>query len=68
MMLPRKYTQLTRSALPSVSSSRMHQNSSSADRLFVEKPEYNEKQVAVLQVLLTHDEWFLVELVEKSEL
>jgi len=47
---------------------RMHQNSKLADRLFVEEPEYNGKRVVVLQVLLTHDEWFLVEFVEKDEL
>jgi len=47
---------------------RMHQNSKLADILFVEKPEYNDKEIVVLQVLLTHDGWFLVEFVEKDEL
>ena len=47
---------------------RMHQNSKLADRLFVKNPTYNDKYVVVLQVLLTHDDWFLVEFVEKEHL
>ena len=47
---------------------RMHQNSELAKEIFKEKPEHNRKQVTVLQVLLTHESWFLVEIVPTDKL
>jgi hypothetical protein len=47
---------------------RMHQNSELAKEIFRERPKHNDIKVTVLQVLLTHESWFLVELVHTDKL
>lgn len=47
---------------------RMHQNSELAKEIFRERPKHNHTEVTVLQVLLTHESWFLVELVNTDKL
>lgn len=47
---------------------RMHQNSNLADKVFGSNGEYKNEPVIVLQVLLTHEEWYLVEVVKEKDL
>lgn len=47
---------------------RMHQDSELAKQIFRERPEHNQAKVTVLQVLLTHENRFLVELVHTDKL
>ena len=47
---------------------RMHQTRDLARELFVSKPKHNDVEVVILQVLLTHENWFLVEFVPKDDL
>lgn len=47
---------------------RMHQNSELAKEIFNDKPIYRDKEIVVLQVLLTHEGWFLIELVSVDKM
>ena len=47
---------------------RMHQSSELAKEIFMERPKRGDTNVTVLQVLLTHESWFLVELVNADKL
>jgi len=47
---------------------RMHQESQLAKTIFTDVPKYNDVKVTVLQVLLTHESWFLVEIVPTNKL
>lgn len=47
---------------------RMHQNSELSIEIFCEEPRHGKNKITVLQVLLTHESWFLVEIVQTSKL
>lgn len=47
---------------------RMHQNSQMSKEVFTDVGEYNKKPVVVLQTLLSHEGWFLTEMIYKKDL
>lgn len=46
---------------------RMHQESKLAEKVFGDDGTYDYQKIVVLQVLLTHESWFLVEMMYKSD-
>lgn len=45
---------------------RMHQKSSQADKVF-EENKYDREDIVVLQILLSHEGWLIVELIYKKD-
>lgn len=46
---------------------RMHQKSDLASEIFGDNGKYRGKRIIILQVLLTHESWFLVEIVWEKD-